>query len=270
MPLTPAEVRDVTFSKPPGGELGYHEVEVDDFLDRVHAELARLIEENNDLRGQVEQLDQQLRAVHVDTGRAPEPTQSPGLVLTPMWPLFRQQTAPGTDHDLRAPKRLGTAQHMADQAAEEAGAQADRMLSQTWTMCAQLLSEAREKAEDTVNQARTRVEAMLQDARTAAEVLQRQSQDKAASLEQDAVRKHAEILDALHHDKSRLENAIDDLRGFEQEYRIQLATYLQSLLDELDGLGSAEPADPIDAQQGLVGSGLGARGEAGQCSPASV
>jgi DivIVA domain-containing protein len=42
MPLTPAEVGNVTFSRPPVGAPGYHEDEVDDFLDLVHAELAPL------------------------------------------------------------------------------------------------------------------------------------------------------------------------------------------------------------------------------------
>ena len=33
MPLTPADVHNVTFSKPPIGKRGYHEDEVDAFLD---------------------------------------------------------------------------------------------------------------------------------------------------------------------------------------------------------------------------------------------
>jgi DivIVA domain-containing protein len=69
MPLMPADVRTVTFSKPPLGKRGYHEEEVDAFLDLVQAELARLIEENKNLRNQVEQLDQQRRAAPVDTER---------------------------------------------------------------------------------------------------------------------------------------------------------------------------------------------------------
>ena len=50
MPLTPAEVHNVAFKKPPIGKRGYDEEEVDAFLDVVEVELARLIEENNDLR----------------------------------------------------------------------------------------------------------------------------------------------------------------------------------------------------------------------------
>jgi DivIVA domain-containing protein len=50
MPLMPADVANVVFSKPPMGKRGYCEDEVDAFLDLVEAELARLIEENHDLR----------------------------------------------------------------------------------------------------------------------------------------------------------------------------------------------------------------------------
>src|SRR5256885_15087484 len=60
MSLTPADVHNVAFSKPPIGKRGYNEDEVDAFLDLVETELARLIEDNNELRQQVEQLDAEL------------------------------------------------------------------------------------------------------------------------------------------------------------------------------------------------------------------
>ena len=50
MALTPAEVHNVAFKKPPIGKRGYDEEEVDAFLDLVETELTRLIEENTDLR----------------------------------------------------------------------------------------------------------------------------------------------------------------------------------------------------------------------------
>jgi len=62
MPLTPADVHNVAFSKPPIGKRGYNEDEVDAFLDLVEAELTRLIEENADLRQRVAELDQELAA----------------------------------------------------------------------------------------------------------------------------------------------------------------------------------------------------------------
>lgn len=48
--LTPAEVHNVAFKKPPIGKRGYDEEEVDYFLDVVEAELARLIEANEVLK----------------------------------------------------------------------------------------------------------------------------------------------------------------------------------------------------------------------------
>lgn len=267
MPLTLADVRGVSFSKPPAGEPGYHPGEVEELLDRVHAELTRLIADNNELRSQVQQLDQQLRAVPVDPPREPGPQQSPRPVMPPLRPPVNEGTSPDADHDLQAAKVLVLAQKMADQLREQTHAKADRMLTQARNHCAQLLSEARVTAQDMVNQARTQVETMVCDARTTAETLQRHSEDKAASLEQDAARQHAEILDALRQDKRLLENTIEDLRGFEQNYRTQLATYLQSLLHELGSPKFATPADPVPPPQDLVGSRLGTRSETGQSPP---
>src|SRR6266568_238375 len=72
MGLTPADVHNVAFSKPPIGKRGYNEDEVDAFLDLVENELTRLIEENSDLRQRVAELDQELGA----GGAVPQPTQA--------------------------------------------------------------------------------------------------------------------------------------------------------------------------------------------------
>jgi DivIVA domain-containing protein len=263
MPLTPADVHNVAFSKPPIGKRGYNEDEVDAFLDLVEAELARLIEDNNDLRNQVEQLDQQLRAAPVvDTGRNLRPLEPPRPVMAPVPPPMMEQTSPGGDHHVQAAKVLGLAQEMADRLTGEAKAEADGMLGEARTKSEQLLSDARAKADGMVNEARTRAETMLNDARTRAETLDRQSREKAASLERDAARKHSEILGSISQEKTVLEKKIDELRTFEREYRTRLKTYLESQLRELDGRGSAAPADAVRTQ-GFVTSGFGARAEAG-------
>ena len=70
MPLTPADVHNVAFSKPPIGKRGYNEDEVDAFLDLVETELTRLIEENADLRQRVSELDQELAAARAGGGSA--------------------------------------------------------------------------------------------------------------------------------------------------------------------------------------------------------
>jgi DivIVA domain-containing protein len=263
MPLTVAELGDVSFSTPPVGEPGYHAGEVDELLDRVGAELTRLMEENTELRSRVAQLEAQLRNVPVDAGHNSASLPSAAPLMPALRPPISDVGALDADQDMQAAKILALAQKVADQVREQAHGSADRMLSQARDRCAELVSEARVTAGDMVDQARSRVEIMVQDARCAADALQRQSADKVASLEQQAARQHAEILDALHQKRSLLENAIDNLRGFEQRYRFQLAAHLQSLLRELDRLGLATPKDP-SAQQDVVGFELDARRQTDQ------
>jgi DivIVA domain-containing protein len=250
MPLTPADIHNVAFSKPPIGKRGYHEDEVDAFLDLVETELARLIEENNDLRNQVEQLDQQ-RGTPVDSGPALRPLE----LSRPVTPPAAEQTSPGGDHNVQAAKVLGLAQEMADRLTGEAKAGADGMLRDARTRSEQLLSEARAKADGMANEARNRAETMVNDARARAETLDRQSRERAAALERDAARKHTEIIAALNQEKSTLEKKIDELRTFEREYRTRLKTYLSSQLRDLDGRDVPVPADAMGTQQGFVGFG---------------
>jgi DivIVA domain-containing protein len=51
--LTPADVRNVAFSKPPIGRRGYDEEQVDAFLDQVERTLAAMGEEIEMLRAQL-------------------------------------------------------------------------------------------------------------------------------------------------------------------------------------------------------------------------
>lgn len=256
MPLTPADVRNFTFNKPPVGRLGYHEDEVDDFLDLVEAELVRLIQDNTELRAQVARLDEQLRELGTSTATDPGPPRPPGPVATPMRPLITPQTIPETEDDLRAARVLVLAQERADQLTEQAEATAEQTLSQARTDSEQLLTRARDEAEDLIHKARTEAKTILQDARVTAQTLQQQSQGNAASLTEEATRQRTEILDALNQDKTLLEDTIDKLRAFELEYRTQLATYLHSLLHQLDGSETAPLADQEHTRQDLVGSGL--------------
>ena len=254
MSLTPADVHNVAFSKPPIGKRGYNEDEVDAFLDLVEVELSRLIEENNDLRAQVEQLDAQLESARADiedasrnvaSAPAPEPRR-----LTPVPPPSAlEQTSPGQsggDHHVQAAKVLGLAQEMADRLTGEAKAESDGMLAEARTKSEQLLSEARAKSDTMVNEARTRAETMLNDARTRAESLERQARDKATALERDAQRQHTEVLGQVQQERTALEKKIDELRTFEREYRTRLKMLLESSLRELGDRGPAAPSNPSE------------------------
>jgi DivIVA domain-containing protein len=253
MPLTPADVHNVAFSKPPIGKRGYNEDEVDAFLDLVEAELARLVEENNDLRSQVNSLDRQLESVQSDLEEARNKTGlglDQGRRLTPVPPVSAiEQTTPvpnsgpglSGDHHVQAAKVLGLAQEMADRLTGEAKSESDNMLSEARTKSEQLMSEARAKSDTMVNEARGRAETMLNEARTRAETVERQAHDKATSLERDAERKHSEIIGKVTEQKNQLEKQVDQLRTFEREYRTRLKTMLESQLRDLEDRGPAAP-----------------------------
>src|ERR687896_2760727 len=94
MPLTPADVHNVAFSKPPIGKRGYNEDEVDAFLDLVETELAKLIEENEDLREQVAQLEQRLGNAQADLEEARSRSAAMGPVSPPTQAIQRPVEPP--------------------------------------------------------------------------------------------------------------------------------------------------------------------------------
>ena len=130
MPLTPADVHNVAFSKPPIGKRGYNEDEVDAFLDLVETELARLIEENADLRQRVSELDAEVvsgRSEGAQPTRTmpvyeaePEREPSTPAVAEAVSPSITEEQAVKaarnsglTDGDVRGQWRRATAQAMA-------------------------------------------------------------------------------------------------------------------------------------------------------------
>jgi DivIVA domain-containing protein len=277
MPLTPADVHNVAFSKPPIGKRGYNEDEVDAFLDLVEAELARLIEENEDLRDQVSQLEQRLGNAQADLEDARSRPSSMGAPPTqqiaravdpiPQRPLsapLSEPVADKVDQHVQVAKVLSMAQEMAERLTSEAKLEADALLSDARNKSEQLLSEARIKSDGLVNDARSRAETMLNDARTRAETLERQSRDKAAKLVGDAERQQTDIIGSITRDKTVLEKKIDELRTFEREYRTRLKTYLESQLRDLGERGSAAPADArATSNGGYAATGYGQRADAG-------
>ena len=240
MPLTPADIRNVAFSKPPIGKRGYSEEEVDYFLDLVGGELTRLLEQINDLNRQVDQRDRELRAAAVEPAR-------PGVGS--VRPPNQQQTPLGRDHDAQAAKVLGMAQQIADRLTGDAKAEANGILTEARSKSEQLLSDARTKADGMVNEARSRAQTMINTAHVKAEDLERQSQDKAAALERDAARKHADIIGSISQEKVVLEKKVEELRTFENEYRNRVKVYLESQLRELELRAFTAPAQTPQPRQ---------------------
>ncbi|BBA88711.1 DivIVA-like cell division protein Wag31 [Mycobacterium pseudoshottsii] len=248
MPLTPADVHNVAFSKPPIGKRGYNEDEVDAFLDLVENELTRLIEENSDLRQRIAELDQELAAgagggaavTAQPTQAMPvyEPEPEPAKPAAPV-----ASAATNEEQAMKAARVLSLAQDTADRLTSTAKAESDKMLSDARANADQILSEARHTAETTVTEARQRADGMLADAQARSESQLRQAQEKADALQADAERKHSEIMGAINQQRTVLEGRLEQLRTFEREYRTRLKTYLESQLEELGQRGSAAPVD---------------------------
>jgi DivIVA domain-containing protein len=281
MSLTPADVHNVAFSKPPIGKRGYNEDEVDAFLDLVETELARLIEDNNELRQQVEQLDAELEATRGELesakvgvpGAPPPPVRDePSRRLAPVPPpssMEQTQSHPlmsgdNAEPNVQAAKVLGLAQEMADRLTAEAKTESDGMLAEARTKSEQLLSDARSKSDSMVNEARTRAETMLNDARTRVETLERQARDKATTMERESQRKYTETMNNLNTEKGSLGKKIEELRTIEREYRTRLRGFLESQLRELDDRGSAAPASASASSSGQVSSSAGNGGGSSQ------
>jgi DivIVA domain-containing protein len=252
MPLTPADVHNVAFSKPPIGKRGYNEDEVDAFLDLVENELTRLIEENADLRQRVAELDQELASARAGGGGVQptqviplhEPEPEPAPAPQPVYEAPPQAAAPaGEESHVRAAKVLGLAQETADRLTSTAKAESDKLLADARAQADAMVSEARQTAETTVAEARQRADAMLADAQTRSEAQLRQAQEKADALQADAERKHSEIMGTINQQRTVLEGRLEQLRTFEREYRTRLKTYLESQLEELGQRGSAAPVD---------------------------
>ena len=133
MPLTPADVHNVAFKKPSIGKRGYDEDEVDAFLDVVEAELARLIEENAELKSQ-------------------DRVGSRGGQTVPLTKAAGAPMSTGEAHIRGGPAaRVGAGDR--GQADREARAEAE-----------QVTGEANAEAEKTVTDAKSQAEALLSDA----------------------------------------------------------------------------------------------------------
>lgn len=242
MPLTPADVHNVAFSKPPIGKRGYNEDEVDAFLDLVETELTRLFEENSDLRQRVSELQRD-----VEVARSAGASAAPTETIVAVEPVV-VRTAPTVESDreeqsFKAARVLAFAQETADNLVGAAQAEADQMVSDARANADRILGEARLSADTTVSESRQRADTMLSDAAFRSETQLRQAQEKADALQADAERKHAEIMGNINQQRTVLEARLEQLRTFEREYRTRLKTYLESQLEELGQRGSAAPVD---------------------------
>jgi DivIVA domain-containing protein len=283
MPLTPAEVHNVAFKKPPIGKRGYDEEEVDAFLDIVEVELARLIEENNDLRarpgGGPSQANggvsvAEFAAAREDNSRLQARIGELEKALTQgkdgtaqQLAHAQQQIAQSEQQIAQLRQQVQQSQHAAQQAQQQAAASggvsdehhaqavqmlalaqqtADQHLAQSKSEAERLLAEAQANAHAAMGNAQAQSDKHIAEARGRAEQIERETNAKAAQTVQEAERRATSVTAQLEQRKATLERRVEELRTFEREYRTRLKSYLESQLRDLDASGRAEPV----AQEG--------------------
>jgi DivIVA domain-containing protein len=252
MPLTPADVHNVAFKKPPIGKRGYDEEEVDAFLDEVERELARLIEENNELRAQLERGGGPAR---VAPGAGGDPRLAAELA------------------DLKTQfERVQREKSSAEAAARSMQQELDQIRSQGGPSGAgdgeqqalRVLMMAQRTADDHVSDARREADKLLSEARTKAEEVTRDARAKADALERDARQRHQEAMGGLDAKRTALQKHIEELKQFEREYRTRLKAYLESQLRDLTGREQSLEAEMAARNEGAarpaVGGGLATAG----------
>lgn len=250
MPLTPADVHNVAFKKPPIGKRGYDEDEVDAFLDEVERELARLIEENNDLRAQLERAQRSRPASPAGTQQAVVPAQASG-------PSETEQRLARENAELKT--QMQQLEQRLRQAAAQAVAQPTDALPVPMPIPAPMpaqptgandgeqalsvLMTAQRTANEHVADARREADKLLLDARAKADEVTREARAKADALEREARQRHQEAMGGLEMKRQALQKHIEELKAFEREYRTRLKAYLESQLRDLDGRGAAIESD---------------------------
>jgi DivIVA domain-containing protein len=226
MPLTPEDVSNKRFT-PVRLREGYDMGEVDQFLDEVEAELARLTKENDDLRAKLSAAQtaggassyepaatQQTPAVR-EPEPEPEPEPAPVVAAAAAPQTLRVETVPEASN--AAARLLEIATRNADELVDQAKDEADK-----------IIGEARTKAERLDSESKVKADRLESDARTRAQM-----------LDSETAERRQQMFGELERERDKLSGEVENLRAFEREYRSRLKSYFTQQLEALSGPGES-------------------------------
>ncbi|HEU4674348.1 MAG TPA: DivIVA domain-containing protein [Motilibacteraceae bacterium] len=153
MPLTPEDVQNKTFGASGLGRKGYDETEVDDFLDEVYDEMARLTRENEELSTKLSACQRSLAAAQEQLRQqAAAPAQAaPAAEPTPVPTPAPAPPAPAAPAPAEAAAGiLALAQRTADEHVAEAKKQADGIVGEARSRADQIARETEERQRRTL------------------------------------------------------------------------------------------------------------------------
>jgi DivIVA domain-containing protein len=239
MPLTPEDVSNKRFT-PVRLREGYDMGEVDQFLDEVEAELARLTRENDDLRSKLQAAQSGAPVEQAAPPPAPEPVAAAPTPEPEPEPTPTVQTpavgavAPAGVETIRV-ETIGDASNAAARLLELASRNAD-----------QLVEDAKSEADKVIGEARTKADRLESEAKANADKMEADARGRAQSLDSETAERRTQLFGDLERERDLLSHEVDNLRAFEREYRSRLKTYFSQQLEALESSGSA---DPTPAQQ---------------------
>ena len=230
MPLTPEDVSNKRFT-PVRLREGYDMGEVDQFLDEVEAELARLTRENDDLRAKL---------AAAQSGAATAPAM-PSLA-----PIQREpEPEPEPVQVVHTPPPAPVETIRVENVAEASNAAA-RLLEIATRNADELVEDAKNEADRTVGEARTKAERLEGEAKTKSDRLEADARQRSQMLDSETAERRQQMFGDLEKERDKLNGDVETLRAFEREYRSRLKTYFSQ---QLEALSSGDSAAPTEASQ---------------------
>ncbi|WCI09305.1 DivIVA domain-containing protein [Arthrobacter sp. OVS8] len=220
MALTPEDVVNKRF-QPTKFREGYDQDEVDDFLDEIVVELRRLNQENDELRKKLAELG------------AGTPASSAAAA-----PVVEKVPAPVKADKDKEDRAKAEAEAKAAEAAKAAEVAKKKEAEQAAAPARSAATPAAESAAGLLAMAQQMHDKHVADGEQQRDKIIAEAQIEASSLVNDAQEKSRKILGALEQQRSVLERKVEQLRGFERDYRSRLKAYIEGQLRDLDARGS--------------------------------
>lgn len=219
MALTPEDVVNKRF-QPTKFREGYDQDEVDDFLDEIVVELRRLNQENDELRKKLAEGGSGTPASSAVAAPVVEKVPAPVKAE-------KDETRAKAEAEAKAAEAKKKAPEPATALAAVPAAAAPAVANPTAESAAGLLAMAQQMHDKHVADGQQQKDKIIAEA-----------QIEASSLVNDAQEKSRKILGALEQQRSVLERKVEQLRGFERDYRSRLKAYIEGQLRDLDARGS--------------------------------
>ena len=215
MPLTPEDVSNKRFT-PVRLREGYDMGEVDQFLDEVEAELARLTQENEDLRSKLSTA----QGASGTTEKAPEAPQAEEKAPEPA-PVTVAEAAPAETNRVETEPQASNA--------------AARLLELATRNADELVDEAKNEADKIVGEARTKAERLEGESKSKADRMEADARTRSQMLDSETAERRQQMFGDLEKERDKLSAEVENLRSFEREYRSRLKSYFTMQLEALSG-----------------------------------